>query len=168
MVIAGKRGFNKLADLLALNGIRLQAGDRIKVYDLSSIKLSTTTLVRVMTRMLRRGIAFEIMSAGIVIEPDANDKLHAMLKALDDHYRYLHGMKTHPADRRGRRRLLAPDQLSDIRAQLAKPGATATGVANDLGVARSTLFNFLDRHKPDRRADRSKKSAPAGGSSVSD
>ena len=168
VVIAGKGGFNKLTDLLAQNGIRLQAGDRIKVYDLSCIKLSTTTLVRVVSRMLRRGIAFEIMSAGIAIEPDADDKLHALLEALDGHYRYLHGIKTHPADRRGRKRLLGPDQLSEIRARLNKPGATATDVANDLGVARSTLFNFLDRHDPDRRAERAKKAEPMADQSIPD
>lgn len=157
VVVAGKRGFNKLADVLAQHGIRLGAGDRIKVYDLTCIKLSTTTLMRVLSRMLRKGIAFEIISAGIVIEPSADDKLHALLEALDGHNRHLHGIKTHPADRRGRKQLLGPDQLADIRARLDQPGATATEVANELGVARSTLFNFLDRHDRDRRVGREKK-----------
>ena len=157
VVIAGKRGFNKLTDVLAQRGVRLGTGDRVKVYDLTCIKLTTTTLTRVLTRLLRKGIAFEIMSAGIVIEPSADDKLHALLEALDGHNRYLHGIKTHPADRRGRKRLLEPDQLSEIRARLDRPGATATEVASDLGVARSTLFNFLDRYDHDRRIGRGEK-----------
>ena len=159
VVVAGKRGFNKLTDVLAQHGICLGAGDRIKVYDLTCIKLSTTTLMRVLSRLLRKGIAFEIVCGGIVIEPRADDKLHSLLEALDGHNRYLHGIKTHPADRRGRKRLLEPAQLSDIRARLDQPGATATEVASDLGVARSTLFNFLDRYDPARRVDRDKKAA---------
>ena len=159
VVVAGRQSFNKLGDLLACHGIRLTAGDRIKLYDLSCIALSTTTLVRMMTKMLRSGISFEIVSAGIVIEPGAGDKLHALLDALDGHYRYLHGIKTHPADTasRGRKRLLDPDQLPEIRAKLEKPGVTATDVAQELGVARSTLFNYLERYDRDRRVDRDKK-----------
>ena len=157
VVVAGKESFNKLTDLLAQNGIRLRAGDRIKIYDLSCITLSTTTLVRTMTKMLRSGITFEIITSGIVIEPGADDKLHALLDALDGHHRYLHGIKTHPADRRGRRFILGPDQLPEIRAKLDKPGATTAGVAQELGVARSTLFNYLDRYDRDRRLHRDKK-----------
>ncbi|NIJ30955.1 DNA invertase Pin-like site-specific DNA recombinase [Sphingomonas insulae] len=155
MIVADRQSFNKLGDLLARHGIKLTAGDRIKVYDLSCITLSTTTLIRTMTKMLSRGIAFEIVSAGIVIEPRADDKLHALLGALDGHYGYLHGLKTHPIETasRGRRRILDPDQLPQIRAKLDAPGATATDVARELGVARSTLFNFLDRYGRDRGAE---------------
>lgn len=157
VVVAGKKSFNKLADMLAEGGVQLKRGDRVKLYDLSCIKLSTTTLVRAMSTMLRKGIAFEIISSGIVIEPDADDKVRAMLDALDAHYRYLHGIKTHPADRRGRRRLLDPEWLPNIRAELKKPGVTATAVATSYGVARSTLFNFLERYDQDRRPALDKK-----------
>lgn len=157
VVVAGKQSFKKLTDLLAQNGIRLRAGDRIKLYDLSCITLSTTMLVRVMSKMLRKGVAFEIISSGIVIEPAADDKLHALLDALDNHYRYLHGIKTHPADRRGRKFILDPDQLPAIKGKLDEPGATTAGVAHELGVARSTLFNYLDRYDRGRRLDRDKK-----------
>ncbi len=163
VVVAGKRGFNKLVEVLAQHGVRLGTGDRVKVYDLTCIKLSTTTLVREISRLLRKGVAFEITSVGIAIEPSADDKLRALLEALDAHNRHLHGIKTHPADRRGRKRLLEPDQLSDIRARLDKPGATATGVANELGVARSTLFNFLDRYDQARRIDRDRKAGSTAG-----
>lgn len=159
IIVAGKRSFNKLPDLLAHHGLALQPGDRVRVFDLSCINLSTTTLVRSLTKLLAGGVAVEIMSLGIMICPGADDRLHAMLDALDSHYRYVHGIKTHPADAapQGRKRLLKPDQLPDIRSRLDRPGATATGVAQELGVARATLFNYLDRYDRSRRLGRSKK-----------
>ena len=159
VVMAGKKSFNKLPDLLIQAGMRLSEGDRLKVYDLSCINVSTTTLVRTVSKILRMGVAFEIISLDIAIEPRADDKLRALLEALDGHYRYVHGIKTHPVDTapQGRKRLLDADQLPVIRAKLDRPGATATDVAQELGVARSTLFNYLERHDRNRRIDRGKK-----------
>lgn len=159
VVEAGRKSFNQLGELLARNGIKLVAGDRIKVFDLTCLALSTTMLIRVLSKTLRAGISFEIASQQIVIEPCAADQMHALVDALDGHYRHVHGIKTHPADTapQGRKRLLDPDQLPEIRAKLEKPGATATDVAQELGVARSTLFNYLERYDRDRRVGRDKK-----------
>lgn len=169
-VLAGRRGFDKLTELLAHRGIHLGRGDRIKVFDLSCIALSTTTLIRVLAKMLRAGISFEIVSAGIVLEPTAGNTLHALMDALDGHSRHVHGVKTHPVDTapQGRKRLLDPKQLSEIRSKLEKPGATATDVALELGVARSTLFNYLERYDGDRRPSRSKKAEQRGPEHVRD
>lgn len=151
-IVAARHGFNRLEDILSQHGIRLGEGDRVKVYDLSCITLSTTTLVREICKLLQSGVAFEIVSAGIVIAPSADDKLHALLQALDTHNRYVHGLKTHPSGTvsRGRRRLLDADKLPEIRAKLDRPGVSATQVAKELGVARSTLFNFLERYDVER------------------
>ena len=158
-VEARGKSFNQLAELLARNGIKLNPGDRIKVYDLTCLALSTNMLIRVLTKMLRGGISFEIVSQRIIIEPCAADQMHALLDALDGHYRHVHGIKTHPADTapQGRKRLLDPDKLPEIRAKLDVPGATATDVANELGVARSTLFNYLERYDRERRLSGDKK-----------
>lgn len=159
VVEAGRKSFNQLGELLARNGIKLDVGDRIKVFDLTCLALSTNMLIRVLTKMLRAGITFEIASPRIVIEPSAADQMHALLDALDGHYRHVHGIKTHPAATapQGRKRLLDPDQLPEIRKKLDKPGATATDVAQELGVARSTLFNYLERYDRERRIGRDKK-----------
>jgi len=159
VVLAGPRSFDKLTELLAHHGVNLGPGDRVKIFDLSCIALSTTTLIRVLVKMLQAGISLEIVSAGIVLDPAVDDRLPTLLTALDAHCRHHHGIKTHPPTTAqiGRRRLLGRDQLPDIRAMLEKPGATATTVAKELGVARSTLFNFLDRYDRERRLDRSQK-----------
>ncbi|MGY2734699.1 recombinase family protein [Sphingomonas sp. UYP23] len=158
-MLAGRKTFNQLADLLDRKGIGLAAGDRVKVYDLSCLALATPMLIRTLTKLLRNGVSVEICTPKIVIEPCADDKLHTMLDALDSHYRHIHGIKTHPAEMSppGRKRLLGPDKLPEIREKLSAPGATATDVAQELGVARSTLFNYLERYDLDRRVARDKK-----------
>lgn len=158
-VFAGRKTFNQLEELLDREGIRLGRGDRVKVHDLSCLSLTTPMLIRVVAKLLKGGISFEICSPKIVIEPDGEDRLHAMLDALDSHYRHMHGIKTHPPEmaQPGRKRLLDPDKLPEIRDRLSQPGATATDVAQALGVARSTLFNYLERFDLDRRVGRDKK-----------
>ena len=159
------RSFNQLSELLARNGMALKSGDCVKVYDLPCLSLSTTVLIRAVTKLLNDGVSFKIIKRGVVLQPGKNEIGHVLLDALDGHYRHLHGLKTHPVDTapQGRKRLLAPDQLPDIRKMLDRPGATTTTVAQELGVARSTLFNYLDRYDGDRRVQRDKKSI--GGSS---
>jgi hypothetical protein len=158
-VFAGHKTFNQLEELLDREGIRLGRGDRVKVHDLSCLSLTTPMVIRVVAKLLKGGISFEICSPKIVIEPDGEDRLHDMLDALDSHYRHMHGIKTHPPEmaQPGRKRLLDPDKLPEIRDRLSQPGATATDVAQALGVARSTLFNYLERFDLDRRVGRDKK-----------
>lgn len=169
-VTAGHKTFNQLGALLARHGIRLKAGDRVKVYDLACLAISTTMLIRALTKMLKAGVTFEMHSPALVIEPGGADRLQVMLEALDNHYRRVHGIKTHPAEMapQGRKRLLGPEKLSEIRAALDRPGATATDVAQGLGVARSTLFNYLERYDLDRRLDRDEKAVNRGPENVGD
>lgn len=160
VVVAGPRSsFSQLGELLARNGMALESGDHVKVFDLTCLALSTTMLIRTLTKLLRGGISVEIFEPGIVIRPGDLTQTHALLDALDGHYRHIHGIKTHPADTapQGRKRLLAPDQLPAIRTMLDRAGATATDVAQELGVARSTLFNYLKRYDGTRGVHRGKK-----------
>ncbi len=156
---AGRKTFNQLAGLLARKGIRLRSGDHVKIYDLTCISLTTPMIIRAVVKLLKAGISFEIGSPAIVIEPHGTDLLHTMLAALDAHHRRLHGIKTHPPEmgQAGRKRLLDPDKLPEIREKLREPGATTADVASSLGVARSTLFNYLERYDLDRRVSRKKK-----------
>jgi DNA invertase Pin-like site-specific DNA recombinase len=164
VLVAGERGFNQLGELLARHGLRLKAGDHVKVYDLPCLGISTATLIRELSKLLREGISVEIAARGIIIKPNTDDRMAALLDALDSHRRHLHGIKTHPTDTapQGRKRLLDPGQLSEIRDMLEKPGATATKVAKKLGVARSTLFNYLERFDGNRNGTRGKKAIKRG------
>ncbi len=155
VIVAGRRGFHEIGQILARNGITLTSGDHVKVYDLTCLALSTTTLIRELTKLLGQGISFEIAKAGIVLKPGAKDKTLALLEAFDGHHRHVHGIKTHPvhAAPQGRKRILDPERLEAIRAMLDEPGATHGSVARELGVGRSTLFNYLERCKGDLGLD---------------
>lgn len=147
VVLAGKRAFNTLAELLTKRGLSLKSGDRVRLFDLSCLALSTVILIRMLAKLLKAGITVEIIQPGITLEPHDEGQKHALLTAIDNHYRHVHGIKSHMTETgaRGRRRLLTSEQLPDIRERLAQPGATQESVALELGVARSTLFNFLER-----------------------
>lgn len=166
-VMGGRKDFSQLEDLLALKGIRLSTGDRVKVHDLPCLDIATPMLIRAVVKLLKGGVAFEICTPNIVIEPDGDDKLHAMLDALDSHYRHVHGIRTHPPEmgKAGRKPLLDPAKLPEIQAALNVPGATTADVAQSLGVGRSTLWNFLERYDVERRANRPKRKASTKGSS---
>lgn len=155
-VLAGRRTFGQLEDLLALKGIRLGKGDRVKVHDLLCLDIATPMLVRAVVKLLKQGVTFEVCTPRIVIEPSGDDKVHAMLEALDSHYRHMHGIKTHPRQMApaGRKRLLDPSKLPEIQAKLNEPGATQAEVAQTLGVSRSTLFNYLEKYDVERQAER--------------
>lgn len=148
LVEAGPIGFHDLPKALARAGDGLEAGDTIKVYDLACIPINTVTLVRMMAKLLRQGVAIRLYKPAVTITPDEKADAFRLLDALDHHWRLIHGMKTHAADSKpGRKALLADDQLSDIRAMLEMKGATVASVAKKLGVGRTTLFDFLQRHK---------------------
>lgn len=148
IVDAGQVSFLDLPRKLAKEGHELVRGDKIKVYDLTCLPINTMTLVRMMVKVLRRGIAIEFCAPGITIQPDAGSDLYRLIAALDNHWRRVHGMKTHASDSKpGRKPLLTDDQLPDIRSMLDADGETVGSVAKKLGVGRTTLFDFLQRHK---------------------
>lgn len=107
-------------------------------------------------KLLKAGISFEICAPHIVVEPTVGDVAHTIFAELDSHYRHIHGIKTHPPEmaRSGRKPFLDSNKLADVRAALSKPGATQAEVAQSLGVARSTLYNFLERHDQNRPVQR--------------
>jgi hypothetical protein len=145
-VDATKSSFSKLLVRVREFGIPLGQGDRVKVYDLSCVALSTPRLMSAMMRLLDAGISIEIVKPEIVITPAQDDRVRAFLAAMDATARHIHGIKTHPIDAKpqGRKRLI-DEQTSRIKRLLAEPGATSTSVAKSLGIARSTLFNYLNR-----------------------
>lgn len=154
-VLGGNRNFSQLGELLETAGSPLQRGDRIKIHNFNCLSLSTDMLVRALTKLLRKGVSFEVTEPGIVVEPgDTTGQL--LLAALDAHYRHIHGLRTHAeTGTRGRQPSIRPDQIPAIRARMEEPGMTAAAVAQELGIGRSTLFSYLERFGNDGTLDRS-------------
>jgi transcriptional regulator of acetoin/glycerol metabolism len=148
IVDAGEVRFVDLPKQLARQGHTLRSGDKIKVYDFSCLPINTMTLIRMMMKVLRNGIAIEFCQPGLLIEPAPHGgDLYRLTEALDNHWRRVHGIKTHMGDSKpGRKKRINDDQLTEIRAMLAVEGATVASVAKSLNVGRTTLFDFLRRH----------------------
>src|SRR3546814_11532364 len=105
------------------------------------------TLVRLMVKLLGKGVAIEFCAPRITLQPGDGESVR-LLAALDGHWRRVHGMKTHSSEGKpGRKALLHPDRLPEVRAMLPAEGAPYAGVAAQLGVGRSTLYEFLDRQR---------------------
>lgn len=107
-------------------------------------------LVRSLSKLLQAGVNIELLSPPLVIDAGRSDS-HLLIDALDGHYRHIHGLRTHPTERgtKGRRPVLTPEQIPSIRARMAEPGVTASIVAKELGIGRSTLFGYLERFERD-------------------
>lgn len=148
IVDAGEVSFLELPKALLRAGHRLEAGDTVKVYDFTCLPINTITLVRMIAKVLKEGVSVEFQAPGITIQPDEASDMFKLIAALDSHWRRVHGMKTHASEAKvGRKALLADDQIDDIRVMLEAEGATVAKVAKKLGVGRTTLFDFLQRHK---------------------
>ena len=111
---------NDLPNKLAQGGMPLESGDRIKIYDFTCLPM----------------------------HPQEGNDLFKLVTGLDNHWRLTHGVRTRPTDSKpGRKPKLTEDQLPAIRRMLDDSGATVSSVAKDLGIGRTTLFDFLQRHR---------------------
>lgn len=148
LVYSGRSSFSDTLKHLARNGQALKAGDTLKIYDLSCLPENTMTLIRVFQKILSEGFSIEIQKHGLILSGDpARNKLGTFVAMLNEHWGHLHGIKSHPPDSRpGRKVRITIEQLPDIRERLSVKGATVSSVARDIGVGRSTLFDFLRRH----------------------
>ena len=147
IVDAGAVSFTDLPKQLARHGLELKQGDKIKIYDFNCLPVSVSTLLRLMSKILGMGIAIEFCRPGITIGGENRD-LSRLVIELDQHCRHVHGLKRQAHDSKaGRKPTLADDQLPEIRRLLAVERATVSSVARELGVGRSTLFDYLKRHK---------------------
>lgn len=148
IVYSGRSSFPDILKHLSRHGQPLKAGDTLKIFDLSCFPDNTMTLIRVFQKILSEGISIEIQKPGLLISSDpASNELATFVAMLDEHWGHLHGIKSHPPDSRpGRKVRITIEQLPDIRKRLSAKGATVSSVAKDIGVGRSTLFDFLRRH----------------------
>ncbi|WP_157783576.1 MULTISPECIES: Hin recombinase [Rhizorhabdus] len=148
IVEAGKTSFLDLPKKLAQSGYELRRGDRIKIYDLTCLSVNTARLIGMIVKLLRKGVTIEFCSSRIVLDPDAKyDEPFRLLVSLDNHWRRIHGMKTHPPHTKtGKKQRISADRLPEIEKMLAAEGASVAAVAVELGIPRTTLHDYMRRH----------------------
>lgn len=148
VILAGDVRFTDLVKATVRNRHILRTGDRLKLYDLNSLLLAPGSLVRMLTRLLRTGVTIEICAEGLEIAPDTADPVFRMLVLLDNQQRALHAVRTHGPDvKTGRKAVLKDGQWPEIKATLADKSSSPGALASQLGVGRTTLFNFIRRMK---------------------
>lgn len=146
IVKAGRLSAIELLKRLRENDMGLVAGDTIHFYDPTCIQLETRTLISLLADYVRQGISVKFVDPPLTIAAaDTSSNLHSLLFLFDRHWRFRHGTQTHGGVRGklGRRPRLQPSDVPDILKALAEPGATVTSVARQRGIARSTLYGFL-------------------------
>jgi hypothetical protein len=60
VILAGEVRFTDLVKPTIRNRHTLRAGDRLRLYDLNSLILATSSLVRLLTKLLRTGVTIVI------------------------------------------------------------------------------------------------------------
>lgn len=148
IVDAGKTSFLDLPKKLAQSGYELGRGDRIKIYDWTCLSVNTARLIGMIVKLLRKGVAIEFCESGIVLDPDAKyNEPFRLLIGIDNHWRRIHGMKTHPPhSKTGKKPRITAERLPEIEKMLCAEGATVASVASDLGIPRTTLHDYMRRH----------------------
>ena len=63
IVEAGRLSLGRLAERLERKGMALQSGDRLKIYDLSCLAISTATLIRIFVKTLGAGVSLEVRNS---------------------------------------------------------------------------------------------------------
>jgi len=137
----------KLARLLE----RLLPGDTLVVWRLDRLGRSLPHLLSTITELESRGVGFRSLTESIDTTTAGGRLVFSIFGALADFERQLIRDRTmaglEAARARGRRggrpTVMTPARVDAARALLARPGATVTSVAKDLGVSRATLYRTV-------------------------
>jgi len=130
---------------------RLLPGDTLVVWRLDRLGRSLPHLLSTITELEGRGVGFRSLTESIDTTTAGGRLIFSIFGALADFERQLIRDRTlaglEAARARGRRggrpTVMTPARVEAARALLARPGATVTSVAKDLGVSRATLYRTV-------------------------
>jgi DNA invertase Pin-like site-specific DNA recombinase len=129
----------------------LRDGDTLVVWRLDRLGRSLPDLVRIVTELEDRGVAFESITENIATDSAAGKLIFHVFAALAEFERNLIRERTHAglaaARARGRKGgrppKLDPKQIREIRALLRDPEVRVSDVARRYNVSRSTLYSAV-------------------------
>jgi len=130
---------------------RLLPGDTLVVWRLDRLGRSLPHLLATITELEGRGVGFRSLTESIDTTTAGGRLVFSIFGALADFERQLirdrtlAGLEAARARGRvgGRPTVMTPARVEAARALLARPGATVTSVAKDLGVSRATLYRTV-------------------------
>ena len=149
----------------------LRTGDTLVVWRLDRLGRSLSHLIKVTTELEGRGVGFKSLQEGIDTTTSGGKLIFHIFGALAEFERSLIRERTHAglkaARARGRNggrpKLLDARKLAVAEALLRDPKLTVAEVAEQVGIARSTLYTYRKRNelkKSDRKEPRESR-APA-------
>lgn len=133
----------------------VRAGDTLVVWRLDRLGRSLSHLIKVTTELEHRGIGFKSLQEGIDTTTSGGKLVFHIFGALAEFERSLirertnAGLKAARARGRngGRPKLLDARKLAVAETLLRDPKLTVAEVAEQVGIARSTLYTYLKRNE---------------------
>ena len=140
----------------------LRPGDTLVVWRLDRLGRSLSHLITLTTELEARGVGFKSLQEGIDTTTSGGKLVFHIFGALAEFERSLIRERTHAglkaARARGRNggrpKLLDARKLAVAETLLKDPKLTVAEVAEQVGVARSTLYTYRKRNELNDRSDR--------------
>ncbi len=143
---AKKTGLHELNLRLRLQGLELEAGDTLKIYDLACVPLATTKLLRTLTKLMSLGVNIHFVKPDIRLSASGQQVMGPFLEALSKHEAVLKKARSAPTApaKLGRPTALNDVQANEIKAK-SSAGASVGQLAEAYCVSRSTVYDALKR-----------------------
>jgi DNA invertase Pin-like site-specific DNA recombinase len=133
----------------------VRAGDTLVVWRLDRLGRSLSHLIETTTRLEQRGVRFKSLQEGIDTTTSGGKLVFHIFGALAEFERSLirertdAGLKAARARGRngGRPKKLNPRKLAVAESLLKDTGLSVKEVAEQVGIARSTLYTYLERQE---------------------
>ena len=143
---AKKTGLHELNLRLRLRGLELEAGDTLKIHDLACVPLSTTKLLRTLTKLMSLGVNIHFVKPDIRLSASGQQVMGPFLEALSKHEAGIKKARNAPPapPKLGRPIALNDDQAKEIQ-EKSRTGASIGELAETYSVSKSTIYHALKR-----------------------
>ena len=144
---AKKTGLHELNLRLRLQGLELEAGDTLKIHDLTCVPLSTTKLLRTLTKLMELGVNIHFVKPDIRLSSSGSQQVMGpFLQALSRHEAVLKKARNAPTGptKTGRPSVINDAQAAEIEAKVSA-GASVAAMAEAYAVSKSTVYDVLKR-----------------------
>ena len=136
----------------------VRAGDTVVVHSLDRLARSMVDLRSIVEQLVAKGVSVEFVKERLYFSKDKKDSptdtlMLNILSSFAEFERALirerqqEGIKIAKANGayRGRKKALAPSQVEELRVRVSSRQGTVAEVAKELGISRTTLYEYLGK-----------------------